>query len=76
MTMQTDVVAPPAPADVVAAVHKQLGERVTVDDGGALVVGPSNLIDVVRALRDDHGLDYLANLTAVDWRGLPGARGI
>ncbi|MCC7020755.1 MAG: NADH-quinone oxidoreductase subunit D [Ardenticatenales bacterium] len=67
MTKQTDVVAAPAPADVVAAVHKQLGERVTVDDGGALVVGPSNLIDVVRALRDDHGLDYLANLTAVDW---------
>ncbi len=67
MTMQTDVVAPLAPTDVVAAVHKQLGERVTVDDGGAIVVGPSNLIDVVRALRDDHGLDYLANLTAVDW---------
>ena len=67
MTMQTDVVAAPAPADVVAAVHKQLGDRVTVDEGGALVVGPSNLIDVVRALRDDHGLDYLANLTAVDW---------
>ncbi len=67
MTMQRDVVAPMAPAEVVAAVARQLGDAASTDDHGALVVAPSRLLDVARALRDEHGLDYLANLTAVDW---------
>lgn len=67
MTTQLDVLAPAAPAEVVAAVVRQLGDTVSTDAHGALVVAPSHLLDVVRALRDAHGLDYLANLTAVDW---------
>lgn len=67
MTTEMDVWAPVAPADVVAAVHRQLGDVVNVDDAGALHVSPSHLLDAARALRDTHRLDYLANLTAVDW---------
>jgi NADH:ubiquinone oxidoreductase subunit C len=38
----------------------------SVDARGALVVEPAEWAATARALRDEAGLDYLANLTAVD----------
>jgi NADH:ubiquinone oxidoreductase subunit D/NADH:ubiquinone oxidoreductase subunit C len=41
---------------------------VQADDRGALIVQAAELPALARRLRDEHGLDYLVNLTAVDWR--------
>jgi NADH:ubiquinone oxidoreductase subunit D/NADH:ubiquinone oxidoreductase subunit C len=56
-----------SPADVVAAVSSRFDDAASIDESGALVVEAARLIDVARSLRDEHGLDYLANLTCVDW---------
>ena len=48
-----------------------LGQRhagaVTANERGDLVVEADQLLDVARSLRDDYGLDYLVNVTSVDW---------
>ena len=63
-------VASPAgapPADLAARVAARFPAAVTVDGGGALVIAADELPAVARALKDDFGLDYLVNLTCVDW---------
>ena len=58
---------PVKPADIAAAAAARLGDAARLDEDGALVVEAARLLDLVRALRDEHGLDYLSNLTCVDW---------
>jgi len=67
MTVTTDVHPLLAPADVVARAQARFGDRVGVDAHGALVIDRAALPEVATALRDDFGLDYLNNLTCVDW---------
>ena len=59
----------PSPEQVKSALEELLpGVAVTLE-GGALVVAPADLTRICRCLKD-HGpfsLDYLANLTAVDY---------
>lgn len=59
-----------------AALQSQLGEDAfTVSrfrDNVRLHVTPDRLIDVLRALRDEHGFAMLAELGATDYLGYPG----
>ena len=66
MSTNTEVMAPVAPTS--ASIAAALPAGASVEEGGAIRVEPGRLHDVVRALRDQHGLDYLADLTCVDWR--------
>ncbi len=58
---------PIQPAAVADRVLERFGESVRRDEDDALVVEAAKLPEVARALRDDLGLDYLCNLTCVDW---------
>ncbi len=57
----------PAPTAIVAALADRFPDRTTVDERGALIVDPGGLLAVAEHARCEHHLDYLANLTAVDW---------
>jgi NADH:ubiquinone oxidoreductase subunit D/NADH:ubiquinone oxidoreductase subunit C len=52
---------------VAKATAAQFGDAVTLDADGALLIEAARLPEVARSLRDEHGLDYLNNLTCVDW---------
>ena len=67
MTIQTDVETFVLPAELAARAATRFGDTVRVDDEGALVVDAAALPEVARVLRDDFALDYLINLTCVDW---------
>jgi NADH-quinone oxidoreductase subunit C/D len=58
---------PSAGTDVAGAVQARFPDAVTVDAHGVLVVAPERWLEVSALLRDTHGLDFVANLTAVDW---------
>ncbi len=47
--------------------RERFGDEAFKQDGNALIVEPNYLQDVAKALRDEMGYDYLANLTAVDY---------
>ena len=53
--------------DLAAAIGLRHSGAVAKNENGHLVVEASKLVDVARALRDDHGLDYLANVSSIDW---------
>lgn len=38
-----------------------------VQENGSMVIRPDALLDACRYLRDEEGLDYLSNLSGVDW---------
>src|SRR5438874_2126175 len=42
-------------------------------DNRRVVVKPANLFDVLKSLKDEHGFDMLAELTAVDYLKYPNA---
>jgi NADH:ubiquinone oxidoreductase subunit D/NADH:ubiquinone oxidoreductase subunit C len=70
MTMIDTWVAAPTfapPPDLADRIAARFGETVSLDAHGALVVAPADWPRVAKALRDDFGLDYLINLTPVDW---------
>ncbi len=52
---------------VVTDLAARFPELVRVDEGGALVVAAEGLLPLAHAARHEMGLDYLPNLTAVDW---------
>lgn len=54
------------PADLAQQLSRSYPDAVSVDARGLLVVPPEHWLDVARTLRDQHGLDFLANLSAVD----------
>ena len=58
---------PVMPADIAAKAAARMGDAVTMDEDGALVVEAAKLPALVRLLRDEHHLNYLSNLTCVDW---------
>lgn len=57
----------PTPAERAADAARRFEGAASVDDGGALVVEAARLLEVARGLRDDAGLDYLMDVTCVDW---------
>ncbi len=59
--------SPAVPADIAAQAAARFGEAARLDEDGALVVEAARLPELVRELRDRHGLNYLSNLTCVDW---------
>jgi NADH-quinone oxidoreductase subunit C/D len=70
MTLTDTLVATPKtapPADLAARIVARFPQAVTEDAHGALVVAPDQLLAVARVLRDEFGLDFLVNLTCVDW---------
>jgi NADH-quinone oxidoreductase subunit C len=62
---------------IVAAVQSRLGtEAVAVSqfrDNRRLHVAPTRLLELLRLLKDEHGFDMLAELTAADYLKYPGA---
>ena len=66
MSTSTEVMAPAAPS--VETIMNSLPDGATVGDDGSIRVEAGRLHVVARALHDDHGLDYLADLTCTDWR--------
>lgn len=56
------------PADLAAAARERFPEHCSVDESDHLVVEPTKLHEVVRGLRDELGLDFLLDLTVVDWK--------
>ena len=58
----------PSPADLVTALGQRLPDISLTLDGQALVIPPNDLMRVCEALKAaPYGLDYLANVTAVDY---------
>jgi NADH-quinone oxidoreductase subunit C/D len=66
-SMTQERTSPPSATAVLDRIGGRFPDALSVDPRGALVVRPSALPEVARALRDEDGFDYLANLTAVDW---------
>jgi NADH-quinone oxidoreductase subunit C len=61
---------------LVAALKTRLGGAVTTSefrDNRRLHVGPDRLLELLRTLKDDHGFDMLAELTAADYLKYPDA---
>ena len=62
-------------AELMARLDGRLGCQASLSHGmPVLEIAPGQLIDVVRALRDEFGFDMLLDVTAVDWLGHPGLR--
>jgi len=55
------------PADLPQQLQQRFPDCVSVDDKGGLVVERHRWLEVAGALRHAFGLDYMAQLTAVDW---------
>ncbi len=69
MTNTADVATPSSgpPADLATQVQERFSDAAQMDERGALIVQGGELTAVAQALRGDCGLDYVANLTCVDW---------
>jgi NADH:ubiquinone oxidoreductase subunit D/NADH:ubiquinone oxidoreductase subunit C len=52
---------------LVNSLSARFAGAVSEGEDGSLVVERDRLLDVARALKEDHGLDYLCNLSSVDW---------